>query len=171
MLLEEWEKAGAKCIALTALTYPAEMEIFTVEDERVGVRLNFNIPGGEHFMFAYSDWIDLLRRLFNTDRLSENFDEDVKEKLTKYFDLNSWVKFKKLLDENQVRYEIVDNWSLYAFSGKGHSDDTEKKNHGAKNGGQSNKNQNFEKNKRPRNFNGKNRRPRRDNDRRDFTKE
>ena len=171
MLLEEWEKANAVCAVRMALTPPAELEIFTVEEERVGVRVNFNIPGGEHFMFAYADWVDFLRRQFNTDRLSDNFDEDVKEKLTKYFDLNSWVKFKKLLDENQIRYENVDNWSLYAFSGKGRSEDNEKKNQGQRNSGSNNKNQNFEKNKRPRNFNGKNRRPRRDNDKRDFAKE
>ena len=171
MLLEEWEKAGAKVSEPVALTYPAEFEIFTVEEERVGVRLNFNIPGGEHFIFAYSDWLDLLRREFDTDRLSESFDEDVKEKLTKYFDLNSWVKFKKLLDENQIRYEIIDNWSLYAFSGKNRAEEPEKKNQGQRNNWGNNKNQNYDKNKRPRNFNGKNRRPRRDNDRRDFAKE
>lgn len=164
MLLEEWEKAGAVCSAPIALTNPAEMEFFTVEEERVGVRLNFNIPGGEHFIFAYPDWIDLQRRLFDADRLSESFDEDVKEKLTKYFDLNSWVKFKKLLDENQIRYEIIDNWSLYAFSGKVRFEENEKKNKGERNAGANNKNQGSDKNRRPRNFNGKNRRPRRDGD-------
>ncbi len=164
MLLEEWEKAGAVCSAPIALAHPAEFETFTVGEERVGVRLNFNIPGGEHFIFAYNDWLDMLRREFDADRLSENFDEDVKEKLTKYFDLNSWVKFKKLLDENQIRYEIIDNWSLYAFSGKARSEDNEKKNKGEKNTGANNKNQGFDKNRRPRNFNGKNRRTRKDSE-------